>query len=53
MQTKETKSRTTDELITYMLQSKKEEKAKAKKFVKTKEFQEIKSKLRDLNKNVV
>ena len=47
------KKRTTDELIAYMMQSKKEEKAKAKEFVKTKEFQEIKRKLRDLNSNVV
>lgn len=46
------KKRTTDELIAYMLQSKKEEKAKAKEFVKTKEFQDIKKKLKELNSNV-
>jgi hypothetical protein len=53
METKLKKRITNDELIAYMLQSKKEEKKIAKEFVKTKEFEEIKRKLSELNSNAV
>ncbi len=43
--------RTQDELIKYLLESKKQTIADSNAFFKTKEFQEIKKKLQKLNKS--
>ena len=49
MKTQEKKKRTTDEVIAYLLQSKKEMQEETKRNVNTPEFQVILAKLRELN----
>jgi Trm5-related predicted tRNA methylase len=51
METKEIKKRTTDELISYLLNSKKEMQEEIKNDVHKPEFQEALRKLRAKNKN--
>jgi hypothetical protein len=51
METKEIKKRTTDELIAYLLNSKKEMQEEIRNDVHKPEFQEALRKLREKNKN--
>jgi hypothetical protein len=50
MEAQEKKKRTTDEVIAYLLQSKKEMQEEIKRDVHTKEFQEGLKRLREMNK---
>ena len=49
MKTQEQKKRTTDEVIAYLLQSKRESQEESKRFANTPEFQDVLAKLRALN----
>jgi len=49
MKTQEKKKRTTDEVIAYLLQSKKELQEELKRNANTPEFEEVLKKLRELN----
>jgi len=51
METQEKKKRTTDEVIAYLLQSKREMQEEIKRDANSPEFQEALAKLRELNKN--
>jgi len=51
MKTQEKKKRTTDEVIAYLLQSKKELQEESKRNANTPEFEEALAKLRELNKS--
>jgi hypothetical protein len=51
METQEKKKRTTDEVIAYLLQSKREMQEESKRFANTPEFQEVLAKLRELKDN--
>lgn len=50
MKTEEVKKRTTDEVIAYLLQSKREMQEEIRSDVKSKEFQDALAKLREANK---
>lgn len=49
MKTQEQRKRTTDEVIAYLLQSKKEMQEESKRFANTPEFQDVLVRLRALN----
>jgi len=51
METREKKKRTTDEIIAYLLQSKREMQEEIKRDANSPEFQEALAKLRELNNN--
>ena len=51
METQEKKKRTTDEVIAYLLQSKREMQEEIRRDANSPEFQEALAKLRELNKN--
>jgi len=51
METQERKKRTTDEVIAYLMQSKREMQEEIRRDANSPEFQEALAKLRELNKN--